>query len=186
MNSYFRGITATDMFIVPLLNIGRQNLVQVGMKGAFMKDELREIQYERAAYLLFKPHKVDEFNLFVEEQRESNMPIIDEYDYKGYVILVYRLPKKFERDYEKILKGQFSQTSKEYQKTIPKWYKIGEKDVLIDKMNLQHMIFEKSDELKQYWKDELDLTITDSDEHWSFYSEREVLNEASLERLKHL
>ena len=83
MTPYFRKISATNLFITPLLNIGRENLVRQGFVDAFMKDELREIEYERAIYLLFKPQDIRQFNLFVEVQRESNMPIIDEYDHNG-------------------------------------------------------------------------------------------------------
>jgi len=179
MTPYIRTFSATDMFIVPLLNIGRENLIKAGFVSAFMKDELREIEYERAVYLLFKPFKIEDFNLFVEDQRESNMPIIDEFDHNGYVVLVYKLPKKFEGDYEKILQGKFSETSKEYQKSFPMYYKIGEDDHML----LQHMIFSKNEKLKEYWKKELDLTITNSDQHWHFYEEREVLNEESLKRI---
>lgn len=184
MTPYFRKISATNLFITPLLNIGRENLVRQGFVDAFMKDELREIEYERAIYLLFKPQDIRQFNLFVEEQRESNMPIIDEYDHNGYVVLVYKLPKKYEKDYDKILHGKFSETGKEYQSSITKWYKVKENGVIVDKMNLQHLIFTKDDELKQYWKRELDLNITNSDEHWHHYSEREVLNEETLKRLR--
>lgn len=184
MNSYFRKISATNLFITPLLNLGRPNLIKLGFVDAFMKDELREIEYERSVYLLFKPINIEEFNLFTEEQRESNAPIIDEYDYGKWTILVYKLPKKFEDDYEKILQGKFSHVSEEYKKAIPKWYRIGENGAYVDKMNIQHMAFEKSDELKKYWKDELDLTITNSDEHWHHYFEREVLNKETLKRIE--
>lgn len=184
IDPYLRKISSTNMFIVPLLNIGRDNLMRLGFVDAFMKDEIREIEYERVVYLLFKPHDIDKFNIFIEEQRESNLPILDEFDYKEWTILVYKLPKKFEKDYEKILLGKFSETSAEYQKAIPKFYQVNKDGASVYKMNIQHMVFTKDDELKKYWKSELDLIITNSDSHWHHYQEREILNDASLKRLK--
>ena len=44
IDKYFRGISSTNLFIMPLLKMERNSLIQMGLVDAFMKDELREMQ----------------------------------------------------------------------------------------------------------------------------------------------
>lgn len=188
MNPYIRKISATNLFIVPILGIGREKLLGVGFVEAFIKDELRELEYENAVYLLFRPERWEDFNEFVEEQREKKMPLVDEYVYSdGWAVLVYQYPKKFKRDVDIIMTGKFSQVGKEFKKAIPMYTKhTNAKGLVVSDMTNQHLIFEKDQKVKDYWKKELGLDFQKEDQVWLFYPEREVLNEASIERIKNL
>lgn len=185
MNPYIRKISATNLFVVPILGIGREKLLGVGFVEAFVKDELRELEYENAVYLLFRPEKWDEFNVFVEEQRERKAPIVDEYVYSdGWAVLVYQYPKKFKRDVDILMTGKFSKVSAEFKAAHNKWYKVSSiNGVVQEEMTNQWLIFTKDERVKDYWKKELDLNFDKDDEVWLFYPSREVLNEASLKRL---
>lgn len=185
MNPYIRKISATNLFVLPVLGIGREKLLGVGFVEAFIKDELRELEYERAVYLLFRPERWDEFNVFVEEQRERRAPLVDEYSYSdGWAVLVYQFPEKFKRDVDIIMTGKFSKVGREFKGAIPMYYKTSTiNGVVVEEMTNQHLIFNRSKKCKEYWKRELDLDFGPEDETWHFYPEREVLNEASLKRL---
>lgn len=174
MNPYIRKISATNLFVVPILGIGREKLLRNGFLEAFIKDE-REIQYECAVYLLFQPE--EGFNLFSEK-----LEIIDEYDIEGYTVLVFPYDKKWKNDIDILMTGKFSQVSTEYKNLIPIYHKSskqGAEDVITN----QHLIFQKAQIIKDYWKKELDLDFEKEDEVWLFYKEREILNKASLKRL---
>ena len=184
MNPYIRKISATNLFIVPILNIGREKLLKVGFVEAFIKDELRELKYENAVYLLFKPINWEEFNMFLEEQREMRMPLVDEYHHGEWAVVVYQFPKQWQRDVDILMTGKFSQVSRRYKDLIPYWHKGSDgKGGFIEEVTNQHLIYNKSQKVKDYWKKELDLDFEEQDEVWCMYFEREVLNEVSLKRL---
>lgn len=139
------------------------------------------IDYEDCIFLLFKPTNVQNFNLFTEEYRNR---IVDEYDRSGHVILVFKLPEKFRKDIDTVMTGKFSKTSKEYQQEIPTYVKMtGTDGQPVDEMTIQHKIFKKEQEVKDYWKDEYDLKFEPEDEVWEFYPEREILNDENLKKI---
>jgi len=183
MNSYIRKISATNLFVLPILNIGREKLLKVGFVEAFIKDELRELEYENAVYLLFKPENWDEFNLFLEEQREVRMPLVDEYHHGEWAVVIYQYPKQWQRDVDIIMTGKFSQVSRRYKDLIPFYYKVNRNGIIEEEIMNQHLIYNKSQKVKDYWKKELDLDFEEQDEVWLYYQEREILNKASLKRL---
>lgn len=185
MNSYFRRISATNAFVFPILGIDRAGAIGMGYTEAFIEDSLRELKYENAVYLLFRPiNKWEEFNLFVEKERGRGAPIIDEYDYPdGWTVLVYKYPKKWEEDVKLITEGKFSKTSEAYRQAVGRWTKSSsEADGENREQCYQWLIFTKDDSLKEYWKRELDLNITNADEHWQFFQEREILTQDKLNK----
>lgn len=188
MNPYIRKISATNLFVVPILGIGREKLLKNGFEEAFIKDEIRELQYENAVFLLFHPSSWEDFNLFVEDQRDLNMGFVDEYHLPGgWAVLVYQYDKKWKKDIDIItLTGKYSKVSKEYKNLIPKYMKEGAKDNDVESLTNQHLIFNKSEVCKDYWKKELDLDFGPDDEVWLWYFEREILNMDSLKRLNNI
>ena len=117
--------TITSIFIVPTLGITKQEFLDNGFVNAFSKDELRDEEYKDCVFLVFKPTDLDRFRQFLDKEHERTKQIIDDYDYPGgYVILVYKLDKKYKNDYELVRQGKYSQTSKEYQDLFPKVAKI--------------------------------------------------------------
>jgi hypothetical protein len=90
--------TITTMFFIPTLGIDRDMLSKNNFINGYIKDSNRDIQYENAVYLLFKPEDLDKFRIFLDDEYERTKSIIDDYDYEdGYVVLVYELNKAFNK-----------------------------------------------------------------------------------------
>lgn len=170
--------TITTIFIVPTLGINREKLKDNGFINGFIKDGSKEVQYENAAYLLFQPSNLDKFKEFLDEEYERTKTIIDDYDYEdGYVVVVYQMNKKFDKDFGLVKLGMYSKTSKEFQALFPKIIKIKVNGLHKDEISLQYRVFNKTEDLKKYWEDILDMEFDDSMEYWQgWIDEKEVLN----------
>jgi hypothetical protein len=175
--------TITSIFIVPILGIKREKLIDNGYINGYIRDSRKEIQYEDSIYLLFKPEKLDVFREFLDEEYERTKTIIDDYDYEdGYVIVVYKVDKKFKKDIALIKEGKYSKTSKEFQEMFPKIIKIKRNGMHKDEISLQYRVFNKTQDLKEYWEDKLAVEFDDDMEVWDkFVYENEILN---LDKIK--
>src|SRR5690606_25446976 len=122
--------------------------------NAYIKDVQREVQYDNAVYLLFKPKNFKVFDYFLEEEYQRSSFLLDDYDYDGgFVVLVYELEQYFKRDWDRIKKGQYSKTSDEFQELFQKVKKIKINGKHRDEVSIAHQIFRKSNDLKEYWED---------------------------------
>jgi hypothetical protein len=175
--------TITSIFIVPTLSIGKEKLVDNGFINGYIKDGEREVQYDNSIYILFKPENLDKFKEFLDEEYERTKSIIDDYDYEdGYVVVVYQLNSKLDKDIELIKQGKYSKTSPAFQGIFPKIVKLKRNGLLKDEVSLQYRIFNKTKDLIQFWEDKLDIEFDDSYEVWDgFFEENETLN---LNKLK--
>jgi hypothetical protein len=175
--------TITSIFIVPTLSIGKERLVDNGFINGYIKDGGREVQYNNSIYILFKPENLDKFKDFLDEEYERTKSIIDDYDYEdGYVVVVYQLNSKLDKDIELIKQGKYSQTSPKFQEIFPKIVKLKRNGLLKDEVSLQYRVFNKTKDLIQFWEDKLDIEFDDSYEVWDgFFEENETLN---LDKLK--
>ena len=72
--------TITTMFIVPTLLIDRDRLKENGFINGYVKDGLKDVQYENAAYLLFKPNNPDRFKIFLDREYSRTKDIVDDYE----------------------------------------------------------------------------------------------------------
>ena len=169
--------TITSIFIVPTLSINRDKLNDNGFVNGYIKDGEREIQYDNCIYLLFQPKDLTKFKMFLDEEYERTKSIIDDYDYPdGYVVVVYKLNKKLEDDIELIKQSKYSQTSPSFQQIFPKIIKVTKNGFRKDEVSLQYRIFNKTEDLKEYWKDKLGIELTDDLEFWQgFFEENEIL-----------
>ena len=175
--------TITGIFVVPTLKINRDDIKDNGYVNAYMVDIRRDVQYENAVYLLFKPDNLDKFREFLEKEYERTKLVLDDYDYEeGFVVVVYQLDKKWKKDFAIVREGLYSQTSKEFQDLFPKVIKIMKNNLHRDEMSLQHRIFRKSEDLRQYWEDKIDISFDDTMEVWEgFQIENETLD---LDKIK--
>lgn len=175
--------TISTIFIVPTLSIDREKLKDVGFINAYIKDELKDVQYENAVYLLFHPKNLDKFKLFLDDEYERTKSIIDDYDYeKGFVVIVYKLDPKFDKDFKLIKEGLYSRTSKSFQAMFPKMVKVEKNGLRKDEISLQFRIFNKTEDLKIYWEEKLGVEFDDSMEVWQgWINEKESLN---IQKLK--
>jgi hypothetical protein len=175
--------TITSIFMVPTLKINRENLLDSGFINGYIKDGRKDVQYEGCIYLLFKPDNLDKFRDFLDGEYERTKQIIDDYDYEdGFVVVVYELNKKFKRDFEFVKNGKYSMTSEEFQKLFPKLVKIKKGGVNREEVSLQYRVFNKTEDLRQFWEDKLGVEFDEAMEVWhGFFEENEILN---LDKIK--
>jgi hypothetical protein len=104
--------------------------------------------------------------------------LLDDYDYEdGFVVVVYTLDNKWKTDILLIKEGQYSKTSQEFQEQFPKVIKLMKNNLHRDEISLQHRIFKKSEDLRQYWEDKIDISFDANMEVWEgFNIENEVLD----------
>jgi hypothetical protein len=175
--------TITSIFIVPTLSIGREKLIDNGFVNGYIKDSRKDIQYENAVYLLFKPNDLDKFRSFLDGEYEKTKSIIDDYDYEdGYVVVVYKINPKLINDVELIKQGKYSQTSKKFQEIFPKVVKIRRNGLSRDEISLQFRVFNRTQDLVQFWEDKLGIELPEEVEVWhGFFEEEESLD---LDKIK--
>jgi hypothetical protein len=175
--------TITSVFMVPTLQIPRGELQENGFINGYVKDGSREVQYENCIYLLFKPKDLDKFREFLDNEYERTKDIVDDYDYQdGFVVVVYQLNKKFNKDFMLIREGLYSRTSKDFQALFPKVIKIKKNGLQRDEISLQYRVFNRTEDLIKFWEDKLGVEFDDDQEVWhAFILEDEILN---IEKLK--
>jgi len=175
--------TITSIFIVPTLSIGKEKLLDNGFVNGYIKDVKRDIQYENAVYLLFKPENLDKFRNFLDNEYERTKSIIDDYDYEdGYVVVVYEINPRLKGDVELVKQGKYSQTSPAFQGSFPKVVQIKKNGLRRDEISLQYRVFNKTEDLVKFWEDKLGIELPDDVEVWhGFFEENEVLD---LDKIK--
>lgn len=175
--------TISAIFIVPTLSIDRTALKDNGFLNAYVKDEIREVQYKNAVHVLFRPENLDKFKLFLDNEYERTKNVIEDYDYEGgFVVIVYNLDPKFKADYGLVKLGKYSKTSPVFQAMFPKTVKVTMNGFQKDDTSLQYRVFNKTADLKTYWEEKLGVDFDDTMEVWEgWLDENEILN---IEKLK--
>ena len=164
--------TITTIFIVPIFSIGKERLTNNGFVNGFIKDSRRDVQYKDSVYLLFKPEDLDKFKVFLDSEYEKTKSIIDDYDYEeGYVVVVYQISPRLMPDIELVKQGKYSKTSSKFQQIFPKTITIKKNGFQKDELSLQYRVFNKTEDLKQFWEDMFDVVFDDDMEVWSGFSE---------------
>jgi hypothetical protein len=121
---------------------------------------------------------LDKFKLFLDDEYERTKLIVDDYDHSGgFVVVVYELNKKFQKDFSLIKMGKYSKTSREFQAMFPKIIKIKKNGLHKDEISVQYRIFNKTEDLKKFWEEKLGVEFDDSMEVWQgFIEENETLD----------
>ena len=160
----------TTLFMLPTLRIPKATLKENMFVGAFSIDGHKYHQYENAIYLLFKPTDLTNFKSFVENEYLRTVSIIDDYDYDGgYVVLVYTLESSYKRDFNLIIKGKYSETSKEFQSIFDEKVEIRKEGVRVKEYSIQYKIFNKTSDLREYWENSFGSKLPPKTEIWSIY-----------------
>ncbi len=178
--------TITSIFMVPTLKIPRNMLAENGFINGYVKDAMREVQYEDCIYLLFHPNQVDKFREFLDSEYERTKNVIDDYDYPdGFVVVVYKLNTELNDDFNLIRLGKYSKTSKKFQALFPKTVKIIRDDVSVDEISLQYRVFNRTEDLIKFWEDKFDVSFSEDQEIWgAFQEEKEILTQEILNQPK--
>lgn len=176
--------TDTTIFLMPVLGIDRNKLEEHNFIDAFLDDISKQIHYLNCIYILFKPESLEDFQNFLELEKERYPEILDDYDYSGgYVVVVYKFPDKFTGDMQLILNGKYSETSEAFKEKFLKVKKIiTESGLHRDLVSLQWLVFKKSNDIVQSWKEEYDIDIEENQEVWGIPDmNREILD---IEKIK--
>ena len=177
--------TITSIFMVPTLNIPRDMLLNVGFEfiNGYSIDKRRDVQYENAVYLLFKPKNLNKFRNFLDAEYERTKSIIEDYDYEdGYVVVAYQLNSEFKPDFDLIRTGKYSKTSTKFRALFKDKIEIKTNGLKKEEWSIQYLIFTKDKEMIKYWQDKLGVTFSKDQEVWSmFCEENETLN---LDKIK--
>ena len=170
--------TISTIFIVPTLMFDKGVLLDNGFINGYIGDVAREETYKDSVYILFKPKDRDKFKIFLEKEYEGVRRLIDDYGYEGgWTVLVYKLHDAFKKDFALVKKGKYSKTSKEFQESFPKVIKIIRNGLHKDEVALQHRIFKKAQDLKEFWEDKFDVPFEEDMEVWDGWNEQnEILD----------
>ena len=147
--------------------------------NAYAKDESPDaVSYENCVYLLFKPSNLDKFREFLDGEYERTKSVIDDYDYEdGYIVVVYKLNPKFNKDYNLVKQGRYSKTSIEFQSLFPKIIKIVKNGLHRDEISLQYRVFNRTEDMILFWEEKLGVIFDHDQEVWHAYEqENEILN----------
>lgn len=184
--NYIRNV-ATIFLIRPLglcdrresLNPEDKNAAKIikryGFLEAFLADESHITIPARLVYCLFKPQNLQELDEFVEMERQDKAEIVDTYDYPGgFVVVVYKFPEIYNRDYDKILEGKYSLTSNTFKSVFP-----------IDVSNnltIYSLVLFKEPQMVRAVEEDLGIKFDDSMEFWHIPDmEKETL---TMDKLK--
>jgi hypothetical protein len=152
--------TITSIFMVPTLKVPKDALKSNGFINAYIKDVDKDVEYENSIYLLFKPENLDKFREFLDSEYERTKAVIEDYDYEdGYVVVVYQLNEKYKDDFLLVKQGKYSKTSAGFQKLFPKVVTIVKNKVARDEISLQYRIFNKNEDLVEFWEDKLGINL---------------------------
>ena len=171
--------TITSIFIVPSLKIDKATLKDNGYINGYAKDETPDaVSYENCVYLLFKPSNLDKFRNFLDGEYERTKSVIDDYDYEdGYIVVVYKLNPKFNKDYKLVKEGLYSRTSKEFQALFPKIVSIIKNGMYRDEISLQYRVFNKTEDMIVFWQEKLGVIFDHDQEVWHVYEyKNEIFN----------
>lgn len=175
--------------MVPTLIVPKDALRSNGFINAYIKDVDRDDHYKDSIYLLFKPENLDKFREFLDSEYERTKNVIEDYDYNdGYVVVVYQLNNKYEKDFNFIKEGKYSKTSIEFQNMFPKVIKITRNGLHKDEISLQYRIFNKSEDLVNFWEEKLGInleqTVGKNYEVWEGFDEsKEILQINKIKEL---
>ncbi len=142
-------------------------LKQIGFVQAFIKDAQREDVFKYPVLLVFKITDSLE-NEFLEEfianeylKAKTPNPrrgtLVLDYDYTGYVVLVYEFPEYYRDDYETIVAGKYSHTSEEFKHIFP--MKMATPGGRGETTSYTHQIFNRDNTMREMWEAKIDTKL---------------------------
>ena len=170
--------TITSIFIVPSLKIPKDQLLENDFVNGYIIDLEQDFQYEDSVYLLFKPKDIIKFREFLDNEYERTEQVIEDYDYEGgFVVVVYKLDAEYKQDYQLVKLGRYSETSEDFQKLFPKVVKLKKNGLHRDELSLQYRVFNKTQDLIEYWEKKLGIEWDADLEVWEGWNkDKEILN----------
>ncbi len=177
--------TNSTRFLLRGVGLKRKVLEDYGFINAYIDDKHHEPHYTEALYLLFQPKDINELNIFLEIEKERTNLYVEDYDYSGgYVVVVYKFPKEYEKEYRLFLQGKYSKFSKKYKELYPMERKgTTARGIPFTEPTLHNHVFNRTESMKQHWEERLNVELTGDMEYWSIPDiTEETLNIENYER----
>lgn len=142
--------TKTTQFMLPSILNANNALFLKYFKNAYLTDREHKHNYDRPIFVLFsiKDYKEEDWKkVYFTLIKSKNY--ITEYDIgiqdnKFLLMIVFQVPKEFEKDYNNFRLGRYSLFSEEYKKKFPEFLEI---DKNKKKKNILWQIINKDEEL---------------------------------------
>lgn len=172
--------TNTTIFLLPALSLCREELEQYGFVNAYLGDHQHDLTYKQAIYILLQPEKLDSgFHQFVNRQYAHPL-FLDDYDVaRGQVMLVYRFPTRYLKEYSFFIKGKYSRFSKKYvQNYFPMTTEELREGKVVTLTTIFAGIFNREPWLRRHWEERLGLDPALRllpDEYWSVPMDQEEI-----------
>jgi hypothetical protein len=175
----------TTIFMVPTLKIGIDTLKENGFINAFIKDKINPEKHEDCIFLVFHPESPSKFRKFLNLEYDRTNAIIYDYDCpNGFVVVVYKLDPKFENDFLLIRQSKYSKTSPLFKAQFPEKVEVEIEGEMRKEFSLQYRIFNKTQDLIDYWSKENFFIYKTGQEIWyNFSVDSEVLTEIVLQKI---
>lgn len=170
-SNYDKRYTKTSQFMVPSIGINlTSKIVYEYFENAYLTDKEHSHDYVRPIFMLFSVRSFFEinwkklYNVLI-----SSPNYITEYDVgikdgKYLVMLVFKVPEIFAKDYDNFRLGRYSLFSEEYKKKFPEFL-----DEKKEKKNIHWQIINKDTILRRQIERNFNLekdTLKDADEIW--------------------
>lgn len=169
--------TTTTLFLLPALGLCEEEMSEsLGFIDGFIKDRDRPTSFRYPVYVLFRPKDLRVFQEFVDGEYARTPTLVEDYDYAGgYVVLVYHYPEKFQRDYNRFLKGKYSKFSLPFVDCFPHFEMATDgTNPNIPQVSFQRLVFHKAPAIISFMENEIGQSVPD--ECWSIpVLERETL-----------
>lgn len=126
----------------------------------------------RFLYLLFKNSKikVEDINIVVETLVQVKAKIVFSYELvNDYLMVVLQWPPEFVKDFDLVIEGAYSKLSPAFKDGFPATKNVynDKKKYIGKEYSIYHHIFNKTDWLKNFWKNKLNLVeLSDDLELW--------------------
>jgi len=147
---------------------------EFGLINSYLRDRAREDLTGELLFVLFKPIDFDYFEMFLEEQSESEH-FLEDYDYAGgYVVMVYKIPEWLKPDFELFKQGKYSKFSNLLKNCYDKEVKAFLKPI----PTFQWEVFNKSKSLREELEEYIGSAIDKNSEIWELpdQEKKEVLD----------
>lgn len=119
--------TKTTQFMLPAIGINKESkLIQNYFLNSYIDDKGIDHRYERPVFILFAIKSfADRDWRKIYETLVKSPNYVDDYDCgkqdnKNLVMMVFRVPDEFEKDYYHFKRGRYSQFSQDYKSKFPK------------------------------------------------------------------
>lgn len=143
--------------------------IKYGLQNAYISDRDHPTLIERPVFVLFKPSELTSFNndFLQEEYNDTDSGLMEDYDYpEGNIVLLYKFPEAYEKDYDLLMEGKYSKVSDGFKQIFP-----------ITEENLYGRVFGRDKKLRRELEKEYNVILDDDMELWSTLNqESEILN----------